>query len=432
MNRQNIIPFIHPAMPQTPAPGYTQMPPHRVPQAFIEAMKRISSSDTTSRVHPNLDKEECSEMKWRSSFQPIAKEDGQEKGTSSSERVELYDPSNPLSSDSEPEKSPDQERPCSRTNNNKSLEHLRLSPDRLHHRHWDSSFPKSANPAVDKQKLFTGPTESRGLSPGHRLPEKHPHNPKIESHDCPGYGFQNRPLEQRGSSPNRLIYSSSTQGFPESYSGRSTNGEERITWPEYRREMTPTVRSSPPTLKRDHQQLGYLETGLDQEPPPPKVTKHQGNAVIMDKCPITCDLCEVELANAQELEDHLDCKSHWDTLEHIQQNNNYDDLAIAFLQEVMLYKSHHCSRAVEENALQALQRNDHMTKVEMFRCAACKVYVSTSAAEVKTHITSQNHLSHTKEFAAQQRRACLNKAETMLQELKPQFQHFLKGGTPFK
>lgn len=50
------------------------------------------------------------------------------------------------------------------------------------------------------------------------------------------------------------------------------------------------------------------------------------------RSPITCDLCDVELANGQELQDHLESKSHWDTLEHIQQENHYDDLAIAFLQ----------------------------------------------------------------------------------------------------
>lgn len=31
-----------------------------------------------------------------------------------------------------------------------------------------------------------------------------------------------------------------------------------------------------------------------------------------------------------------------------------------------------------------------------------------------------------KEFEVQQRRACLNKAETMMKELKPQFEHFLQ------
>jgi len=31
-----------------------------------------------------------------------------------------------------------------------------------------------------------------------------------------------------------------------------------------------------------------------------------------------------------------------------------------------------------------------------------------------------------KEFQVQQRRSCLDKAETMMKELKPQYEHFLK------
>lgn len=104
--------------------------------------------------------------------------------------------------------------------------------------------------------------------------------------------------------------------------------------------------------------------------------------------PISCDLCDVELANGQELQDHLESKSHWDTLEHIQKQSNYDDVTIAFLQvgkyteerlpssqlfnyinnwhltvsgcwlmfssfkEVMLCKSRECSRAIEDSLLQ--------------------------------------------------------------------------------
>lgn len=50
------------------------------------------------------------------------------------------------------------------------------------------------------------------------------------------------------------------------------------------------------------------------------------------RIPVSCDLCDVELANSQELQDHLESKTHWDTLEHIQQENNYNDVTIAFLQ----------------------------------------------------------------------------------------------------
>lgn len=102
-----------------------------------------------------------------------------------------------------------------------------------------------------------------------------------------------------------------------------------------------------------------------------------------------------------------------------------------------------------------------MTKVEMLHCAACKVHVSTSAAEVQAHVSSLEHLTNTKVrlltdqplpahpatpagyyvskvfhwliilfphqgFEVQQRHSCLSKAEAMLKKLQPQFELFLK------
>ncbi|XP_037837773.1 DBIRD complex subunit ZNF326 isoform X2 [Kryptolebias marmoratus] len=435
MNRHNKFPFAHSVMPKAPASGPRQAPPSRVPQAFVEAMKRISASETALSTPLQSKKEEPSADKWKSSFQAINKNDGNSQGesTSGAERTQLYDPSSPLSSDSESDISKAQDGKPSPNIQDKSINCQRFSSDRHRSSHWESPYSESGSRPLDKHKFTTRPTENRGLSPGRRLPESHAYGPDTKTLERPGYGLKSGPPEQRGCSPDRALYGSSTQAFPEPYRGRRINGEERTTLPEYRREqMTTTRRSSPPRLKRDHQQLGHVETGLDQNPPPTKVTRHADKTVTVDRCPIVCDLCDVELANAQELEEHLDCRSHWDTLEHIQQKNKYDDLAIAFLQEVMLYKSRHCSRAVEEKALQALQEKDHMTKVEMLHCAACKVYVSTSAADVHTHISSQGHLANTKEFEALQRRACLSKAGTMLKELQPQFQHFLKGGSPFQ
>ena len=43
-------------------------------------------------------------------------------------------------------------------------------------------------------------------------------------------------------------------------------------------------------------------------------------------------------------------------------------------------------------ALSALRDNEYMSKVEMFHCAACKVYLSISAASVEKHLKSQEHL----------------------------------------
>ncbi|KAM4552176.1 uncharacterized protein PAE49_015671 [Odontesthes bonariensis] len=438
MNRPNRIPFTPPEIVKTSVSGYKQLLPVRVPQEFMEAMQRISgTSDMAAKTQPK--KAQSPPGRWRSSFTPINKQGGsfQDKG-SSSERTELYDPSSPLSSDSESEMSQAKGRNLLSPSHDKNLSHRRSSPDRVRHdnRCWESSNSEPRGQSLDNRCEFTSrtrPTENKGISPGHILPERGTYSPDAESPDRPGFAFTSGPLDQRGCCPESPPHGPATQRFPVSYGGQITNGEERITLPEYRREVTTTHRLSPPRLKRDYpHQLGYVETGLDQEPPSRKMTKREGRTVRMDSCPITCDLCDVELANAQELEAHLDSKSHWDTLEHIQLNKNYDDLAIAFLQEVMLYKSHHCSRAIEDSALQALQENAHMTKVEMFHCAACKVYIYTSAAEVQTHITSQEHLSKTKEFEVQQRRACLDKADIMIKELKPQFEHFLKGGCLFE
>ncbi|XP_013881383.1 uncharacterized protein LOC106530332 isoform X3 [Austrofundulus limnaeus] len=414
MNRRNKFSVNPSVVPKAPVSGPKQVLSSRVPQAFVEAMKRISASDTNpnSQTEATTVEQKGSAGLWKSSFQAADSKGGnsQEKSTNSAERTQLYDPSSPLSSDSESEILKAQHHQPSSNIQEKSIDRQRLSPNRHESSRWASRFSE----------------------PG-RLPEGRAYGPETQSLDRPGYGLKSGPPEQRGCSPDRVRHSSSSsQVFPEPYRGRRSNGEER-TQPEYRREVTPTLRSSPPRLKRDHPQRGGAETaGLDQEPPPTKVTRDTDKPVTVDRCPITCDLCDVELANAQELEDHLDCRSHWNTLEHIQQNNKYDDLAIAFLQEVMLYKSRHCSRAVEEKTLQALQDKDHMTKVEMFHCAACKVYVSTSAADVHTHVSSQGHLSNNKEFEARQRHACLHKAATMLKELSPQFKHFLKGGSPFE
>ncbi|XP_037537226.1 DBIRD complex subunit ZNF326 [Nematolebias whitei] len=399
-------------------------------------MKRISASDTVPTPPPILKKageRPPPTSLWRSSFQSVDKKEGNSevKAKGSEERPQLYDPCSPLSSDSESEKPKTQHHKPSPNIQDKSVECQRLSPDRRCRQSspWESHHAEPGRQLVDKHNFPTRPTENRGLSPRRSLREIHAYSPERKTLDRPGYGLKGGPKEKRVCSPDRVPHGSSDQP----YRGRRTNGEERTTLPEYRREMPPTRRPSPPRLKRDHQQLGHVETaGLNQDPLPAKVTREAEKAVPVDRCPITCDLCDVELANAQELEDHLDCKSHWNTLEHIQQNNKYDDLAIAFLQEVMLYKSRHCSQAVEEKALQALQEKDHMTKVEMLHCAACKVYVSTSAADVHIHVTSQGHLSKAKEFEAVQRHACLGKAETMLKELKPQFEDFLKGGSPFE
>lgn len=452
MNPQSNVPFNPSAAPKAAAPGYKQQQPGRVPKDFREAMKHISvkpadnSNMKTSDMAAKTSRApkraaQASACKWKSTFKPIGEQDdnSQDKSSSSPERAELYNPYDPASSDSEHEMPQGQDHNHSPPDQDNNLGHQCLSPSSGGHDNhpWDPSY---SDRPLNRRDFSpeTRPTESRGLSPGHRLPERQAYCPDTDSLVPPGYGSISRPLDHRVCSPDRPIHGSSTQRFPASYGAQRTNGEERITIPEYRRQLSPmaaTGRLSPlrPPLGDVYQhQLGYTETRLDKIMPSTEVSRDRIKNVIMNKSPISCDLCDVELANGQELQYHLESKTHWDTLEHIQLENNYDDVAIAFLQEVMLYKSHQCSRAIEDSVLQALQENDHMTKMEIFHCAACKVFLCTSASSVQTHITSQEHLSNTKDFEVQQRRTCLDKAETIMKELKPHFEHFLKGGSLFE
>ncbi|XP_026231250.1 uncharacterized protein LOC113172483 [Anabas testudineus] len=423
MNRQNDVPFNLAAKPRGAAPAYKPQLPGRVPQNFIEAMKliqgkpgdnpNIRTSDMAAKTLPVRSRAvQPSLCKWKSSFKPLVGGDtSEDKGTDGSERSELYDPYSAVLSDSE----------------------LKMSDSSHCPSDQEKKLGDSLSPAGQLFSPETRPCENQGFSSGQRLHDRQTYSPNTKSLDRPGYCSIGRHLDHRVCSSDQIIPGSSTQRFPTSYGGQRTNEEERITVPEFRRERTTAVRLTPPRLHRDYRhQQGHVETGQDHIKLSPEMTRNSSKIIIMDKNPITCDLCEVELTNGQELEDHLDSKRHWDTLELIQQQNNYDDLAIAFLQEVMLYKCRQCSRAIEDSALQALQENDHMTKVEMFHCATCDVFVSTSASSVQSHITSKDHLSKTKEFELQQRCACLSKAETIMKELKPQFEHFTKGGSPFE
>ncbi|XP_054452295.1 uncharacterized protein LOC129089009 isoform X2 [Anoplopoma fimbria] len=433
MNRQNNSALNPSVLSKGGAPGSMQPPPGRIPQDFKAAMLQIplklsnntnnSISDAAAQTQP--------------AQKPAGKQDDSlDKSTDSSQRVEMYDPYDPLSSDSEHEMLRAQDHNKSPPDQDYKLGRQCSSPstDLRKKRRWASCYSDSLGQPLHRQDSSpeTRPTQSQGLSLGHRLHERQAYSLNTESLDRLGFTTISRHLDQMVCSPDMLIHASSAQQFPAFYGGQRTNGVERIIIPEYQREMNTTVRLSPPRLQQDYQQLKYLGTGQEQIPLSTEVPRKSNVDIIMDRSPITCDLCDVELANGQELEDHLESKSHWDTLEHIQQQNNYDDLAIAFIQEVMLYKSHQCSRAIEDGALEALQENDHMTKIEMFHCAACSVFVSTSVSSVHTHITSQEHYTNVKEFQVQQRRSCLDKAETMMKELKPQFEHFLKGGSPFE
>ncbi|KAM9845418.1 uncharacterized protein ACBR49_012149 [Aulostomus maculatus] len=369
--------------------------------------------------------------KWKSSFKPLGAEcpagfmDSWDESANDPERAELYDPFDPSLSAPEAETPQGPNLNYSSPDQDNNLGQKRLG-------RWDMPYSEPGSRPLDRHDLSPEirPAESRGLSPGHRLPERQVYSSDTEPLDPPWYGSISRPLDHRSCSPDRLIRSSSTQQIPTCFGVQRTDGE-RTLMLDYRSKVATSVRSSPPGSQQVYQRQ-HVKTGLDSSTPSTEVTRSRRRSIILNETPITCDLCDIEFTNGQELEDHLESKSHWDTLEHVQQQTSYDDLAIAFLQEVMLYKSLKCSRAIDDSALRALQENDHMTKVAMFHCAACQVFVSTSASSVQNHITSQEHLCNTKEFEVRQRRVCLDRADTVMKELKPQFEHFYKGGNPFE
>ncbi|KAM4605717.1 uncharacterized protein ACJ7VT_017894 isoform 2-T2 [Polymixia lowei] len=421
-------------------------------KAAITSSNHTSSTPDKAPV-PSPGQKKSSVNKWKSTFKPAGESSpSQDKSPSSSERGELYDPYDPGSSESDPEMPHGREDRYRRPKQGNRPGHPGydlFAPDRGRHdnHHWEASYTQQLNMRLDRQDLSpnTRHPEGRGPSPSNRLTERRAYSPDARPPERLGYGSITRPLDHRGFSPDRPSFSSSDRLMPASemskpfppalYGRQGSNGEERMTVPESRKEMTTTVRLSPPRFQMDYQHLsGYVGTGVDQIPPSSDVTRHRSRSPTteMEKSPFTCELCEVELAKMEELEDHLESKSHWDTLEHIQQQNNYDDLAVAFLQEVMLFKVRQCSQALAESSVEALREKDHMTKVEMLHCAACKVYISTSASSVQNHLSSQEHLRNNKEFGMRQRHACLSKAETMMKKLKPQFEEFLKGGDPFE
>lgn len=128
-------------------------------------------------------------------------------------RTQLYDPSSPLSSDSESEVLKAQHRKPPSNIQEKSVGCQRLSPNRHKRSRWASCYSEPGG-----------------------LPEGRAYGPETESLDRPGYGLKSGPPEQRGCSPDRVLHGSSSQVFPEPYRGRRSNGEER-TLPEYRREV---------------------------------------------------------------------------------------------------------------------------------------------------------------------------------------------------
>lgn len=153
-------------------------------------------------------------------------------------RMELYDPYNPASSDSEHEIPQGQDH---NQDNNLGPQHLSPSKGFRDKSRWDIPYSKTGSQPPDERDFSpeTRPTNSQALSPGHRLPERRAYSVNTESFVPLGYGSTSRPLDHRVGSSDRLTHGSLTQRFPASYGAQRMNGEDRIPIPEYRSEVSP-------------------------------------------------------------------------------------------------------------------------------------------------------------------------------------------------
>ncbi|KAG7251986.1 hypothetical protein CRUP_004672 [Coryphaenoides rupestris] len=146
-------------------------------------------------------------------------------------------------------------------------------------------------------------------------------------------------------------------------------------------------------------QTGYSETGATptvntNTAPPREVAGSSRGFTTVDmekRSMFSCELCEVKYARLGGTAGAPGEQEPLGMMEHIQVLNNYDDLTIAFLQEVMMFKVRRSCHAMVEQDIDALKETDYLSRVDMLHCSVCNVYISTSATSVKSHVDSVKH-----------------------------------------
>ncbi|XP_077415997.1 uncharacterized protein LOC144045064 isoform X2 [Vanacampus margaritifer] len=334
--------------------------------------------------------------KWKPSFKPIDKEDPEDESQeqSNEEGTELYEPFDPpmeglpdinlweINSNSPPEGDDNLKWESSPPEGDDNLEWQHVPLDRSNRvtPSWISGRDLDIHDLSPESRLG----ESHIGSPGHQRPaEQRSYSPDMKLIEPLGYRSS-----QRSFSPDRCTCSPQ---YSASYGRARTKGEEMIS-PEHRSPMVPRVRLSSPMLQRDYEIEEPVEAEPENDARMASIKRKVRKSVQMDQITVNCDLCNIEVSNGQELAKHLQSKMHWETMEHIQQQNNSDDMTIAFLQ----------------------------------------VLVSTAATAVDKHKESPQHLFNTKDFTAQRRRTSLAKADTIMKVLQPQFENFIKGCSEFE
>ncbi|KAK6310432.1 hypothetical protein J4Q44_G00184870 [Coregonus suidteri] len=329
--------------------------------------------------------------------------------TINSEKAVLYDPYDPgSSSDSEVEPSKGRED---------------------HHRHrvigqscgLSTGYQGSASVAGHHDGLNWDLSYSRSGT-------RHEQSSHGSRHDQSSHDHSARPLP-----------TTETPLFPRNaYGGRRGNGRELSTTTVPDKEQT----RSPPGFTQsnwitnpNHRQSDSSGRVGDQIKSPPEVTKKRSRSPNEDLSRdfYTCEMCNLNFQKAGMLGMHLKCNSHWETLEHIQNQNNYNDTAIAFLHEAMLIKVQRGDRPqMNRQSLRALLDKDYMTRIEIFHCASCQVYVSVHPSSLQDHLSSKDHLRNKMELRTKQLKESVNFAKATMKRMKNEYASFREGKYPFE
>ncbi|CAL8324903.1 unnamed protein product [Arctogadus glacialis] len=378
---------------------------------------------------------------WASTFKPTdgsspQENTSQDHSTSNAEEVDLYDPYDPLSSESESELA--QRKRCDRNSPKRDVDHRShwemAQPKETGAQRWDRGAERRECGAERRDR--SAERRDRSAERRDRSAERRDRDPDAR---LPTHGS----LSPSGSQHRRA----SSTGVPRTYDqicydpvrpNERSSPEEHSLRAERVPEFATNVGLSTPNFPADDQlQKGYCETGGSSvNMASPREIGMSSRAItvkdVEQQSAFTCELCEVECAGLEGLREHLESRGHWNTMEHIQQLNHYDDLTMAFLQEVMMFKVRQCCSAMVDQDIEALKETDHMSRVDVLHCAVCSVYISTSATSVKNHVASMEHLHNKKSFSYRQKQECLDKAAVMITQLKPQFEQYRQGGNPFE
>ncbi|CAL8346112.1 unnamed protein product [Merluccius merluccius] len=242
MDHRRSHPYVHVQQPGGAVPPHPPRPGglcFRAASGSSVAPRKVMKKPSPSRRAPHQSKAASSAGQWKSTFQPTdgfspQDDTSQDNSAMNAHKVDLYDPYDQLSSESESEMG--QAKRCDRRSPKKDV-------DLRGHREIAHSQPEETR------------AEWRDRSPGDRRPKHRSLSPRGSQHRQATSPGVPRTYDQLGYNPVRPNERSS----PETHG----LGEERVTGPPLNTEFATSVGLSTPNFPADYRlQTGYCETGV--------------------------------------------------------------------------------------------------------------------------------------------------------------------------